>query len=54
MIFHQEFALNALAGRRLKATSDSTLEELLGYHLKMANTNTEIHVIILMLRFNFG
>jgi hypothetical protein len=53
MIFHQEFGLIALAGRRLKATSDCTLEELL-YHLKMANTKTEIHVIILMLCFNFG
>lgn len=46
--------LECFGWRRLKATSDSTLEELLGYYSKMANTDTEIHVIILTLCFNFG
>jgi hypothetical protein len=41
-MIYQEFALNALAWRRLNATSESTFEELLEYHLRMANTNTEI------------
>jgi hypothetical protein len=54
MIFYQKFALSALAWGMLNTNCDSTFNELLEHVFKIANTNTKIHVIILMLCSNFG